>query len=346
MASIKHLVDLDLNQNEIQNAVAQNLASAPSNPVAGQEYFNTTDKQKYIYNGTAWVSETAQGTTYTAGDYIDISNNTISIDSEWIEDDADGIGDTSKLVTSRAVSGLLADLLEDYVPTTRTVNGKALTTNITLDASDVGALADTTKYGATFTLTMDSSTYVITATLKDQDGNTLGTAQTIDLPLESVVVGGSYDSANKKIVLTLENGNTVDVPVGDLINGLQSEITASNMLSADLVDDTSTTHKFATSAQLTQIATNASDISTLQSTVAGLPQKITATNTALTASSGVCTWSITNTLATADVCVSIYRVSDGAQVIAEVDTGANTITVKFNSTSSIAAGTYKAVIIG
>lgn len=115
-------------------------------------------------------------------------------------------------------------------------------------ASDVHALPDTTKYGASLDLNINSSTYIVTAQLKDQDGNALGTAQTIDLPLESVVVSGSYDSANKKVVLTLQNGSTVEFSVADLVAGLQSEITSSNKLSADLVDDTNTTHKFVTAS--------------------------------------------------------------------------------------------------
>ena len=93
----------------------------------------------------------------------------------------------------------------------------------------------------------------MTATLKDQDGTTLGTAQTIDLPLETMVVSGSYDAQTKKIVLTLKNGQTVEFSVADLVAGLQSEITAQSPLSADLVSDTSATHKFATAAQLSKL---------------------------------------------------------------------------------------------
>ena len=115
----------------------------------------------------------------------------------------------------------------------------------------IWALADSTKYGASISVSVDTTDYKITTTLKDQDWNTLGTAQTIDLPLESVVVSWSYDSVNKKVVLTLENGNTVEFSVADLVAWLQSEITSSNKLDADLVDDSTSTNKFVTASDKT-----------------------------------------------------------------------------------------------
>ena len=76
MAVRKYPADLDLNQNELQNAVIQNLASAPSNPKKGQEYFNTTTNLKYIWDGTKWVDETSQGDyTFTNGIQEDSSRN-------------------------------------------------------------------------------------------------------------------------------------------------------------------------------------------------------------------------------------------------------------------------------
>lgn len=141
--------------------------------------------------------------------------------------------------------GNLAEEMEDVIET-------ALADYYDKDTSD-GKYALITETGNKIDLSINNTTYVMTLTLKDKNNNTLSTG-TVDLPLESVVVSGSYDSVDKKIVLTLQSGSTVEFSVADLVSGLQSEITSSNKLSADLVDDTSTTHKFTTSANLTKLS--------------------------------------------------------------------------------------------
>jgi hypothetical protein len=52
------LTNIDLAQNELLNAVIQNLAAAPSTPVEGQMYFNTTDKNVYFYLNGVWETWT------------------------------------------------------------------------------------------------------------------------------------------------------------------------------------------------------------------------------------------------------------------------------------------------
>ena len=61
--AIKYLNNLDLNKNQLQQAVIQTASSDPSSPVAGQIYYNTTDNVLKFYNGSAFVSVFEVSTT-------------------------------------------------------------------------------------------------------------------------------------------------------------------------------------------------------------------------------------------------------------------------------------------
>lgn len=49
-----YLTNIDLNQNELQNAIVQPLAVAPSNPKLGQIYTNSVNSRIMWYNGSEW----------------------------------------------------------------------------------------------------------------------------------------------------------------------------------------------------------------------------------------------------------------------------------------------------
>ena len=49
------LTSINLNQNELQNALAHPLSSDPGTPSESQFYYNSTSKTLFIYNGSGWI---------------------------------------------------------------------------------------------------------------------------------------------------------------------------------------------------------------------------------------------------------------------------------------------------
>ena len=68
--AINFLNNIDLNKNELQNVKIHVLASAPSNPVEGQLYYNSTDSKLYFFDGSSFVDASGDiksVTTSTSG---------------------------------------------------------------------------------------------------------------------------------------------------------------------------------------------------------------------------------------------------------------------------------------
>lgn len=80
------------------------------------------------------------------------------------------------------------------------------------------------KTGTNLGVSIDNTTYVMTIDLKNTGGDVISTGS-VDLPLESMVIGASYDDSTKEIVLTLQSGEEVRFSVADLVSGLVSQNT-------------------------------------------------------------------------------------------------------------------------
>lgn len=117
----KVLVNLDLSKNQVLNIVLHSLASAPSSPVAGQMYYNTTDNVIYFWNGTAWLSvagdiqEVVAGNGLTGGGSTGSVTLDVNTDNSTLEISADvvrirDLGVTTAKIADSAVTTLkLAD---------------------------------------------------------------------------------------------------------------------------------------------------------------------------------------------------------------------------------------------
>jgi hypothetical protein len=111
--------------------------------------------------------------------------------------------------------GALANL--GAVPTSRTVNGKSLNTNITLGASDVEALPNTTTYGASLAADGEDISLI------DQNGTTLATVQTQDITgkLDKQAV---YSSVGDVADLTTTAKDTTVHAINELVTTFSSYV--------------------------------------------------------------------------------------------------------------------------
>ena len=311
------LTDLNFNQNEAQNMVIQNLASAPASPVAGQEYFNTADHCKYIWNGSSWVDETNIGEvlTFTAPLVKTGTNVAANVDTT--------VGTHSDyLVTSGAVK-------------------------TAIDTAVTGALI----YQGSWTATSQTDYSSITLPVKKGYMYAVSGSATVGgVEWNS----GDYLVINKDIAsggsITSSDVDKIDNTEGSDIVRLSATQTLTNK-TIDADDNTIqdlTTSNFKSGVIVTSVGSTGADTSiptekAVRSAISAT--KVTATNPALTASGGVCTWTIT-AAHSPDVSCTIRETSGGAEVLCDVTYGSGSITVKINSSSNISAGTYTAVVLG
>lgn len=161
---MNYLTNLNLNKNELQNARIQNLATAPTNPVEGQIYYNTTDKTIYKWDGEQW---SAMGSSYTlpiasastlggikVGDGVNIeADGTLNADVESVAgktgavtlDKSDvGLGNVDNTADAdKPVSSAVQSALDDKLD----LSGGTMSGDLAMGGNSITGLDDPTNDG-------------------------------------------------------------------------------------------------------------------------------------------------------------------------------------------------------
>lgn len=305
------------------------------------------------------------------------SNITLAVDSSGL---AASVADAS--TSAKGVIEIATDAeASTGTATTLAVNPKQLATKVTANAAITAATKCKVTYDAKGLVTAGadlvasdipdlSSTYVATTRIGaangvaglDGDGK-VPTAQLpsyVDDVIDTYIVAGS--TALSAGWLSLTDGGSALTPETGKIYVVLTDGSYKNKtyrwsgstyveISAapgQATESAAGIAAIATTAQVSAGTDNQTIVTPAKLTayVAGMTKKIVSNNPALTVSGGQCTWTITNTLGTADVGIFVYEVSSGERVIVDEKATSGTITIKMNSTANIAANTYRAVIIG
>ena len=111
----KFLVNLDLTKNQILNAAIQNLSSAPSSPVTGQVYYNTSDSRMYYFDGSSWIDMSGDIRDVLGGAALSAStsNGVITLDVNVDNVTVEVVGDALQLKDGGITTAKIANLSTD-----------------------------------------------------------------------------------------------------------------------------------------------------------------------------------------------------------------------------------------
>ena len=203
--AVKFLDNLDLNDNQLLNARLENLASDPGSANAGDVIFNTTSNVMKYYNGSGWISLTAD-TNFTEWNISDGSSDS-SVSSGETVTVAGGTGISSSLSTRTvtvsvdAATATTRGAVELFSNTVQSVAANSVTTTASRTYglqlnSDGQAVVN-----VPWTDTSGMTSWTVTA---DSGGSvTVGDGQTVDWAGGTgITTAYSTPSGNRTVTIT------------------------------------------------------------------------------------------------------------------------------------------------
>lgn len=175
----KFLTNLDLVKNQILNVAVHNLASAPSSPVVGQIYYNTTDARMYFWDGTEWVDMSGDirdvlgGSGLSASTAADVITLDVNVDNATIEINSDALRVKDLGITTAK--------LADSAVTTVKINANAVTLSKIQQIAGLRVLGNMTGANA------DVAEVTVITDLSTASSTTLATSQSIKSYIDSNV---------------------------------------------------------------------------------------------------------------------------------------------------------------
>ena len=306
--ALSYLTDINLNKNELQNAVVQKLATDPSSgQTAGWIIFNTTDNQLKVYDGSAWtnVGGDITGVNITAGtglsgtvsttsgqhtQTIDLANTTVT---------AGSYGSATSIPTFTVdAQGRLTAAGSASITTTLTIDGDSTTQDVSLAADDLKIIGTTNEIETAVT----KSGTDVSLTIGLPNDVTIGNDLTV---LGDLQVTGTT---------TTNNVETVSTSNGVIFEGTVADANEGTLIAGALSGDRTYTLPDATG------------------TVA-LTSDITGRTYATSIGDGSATsYTVTHNLGSQDVIVQLYDVSSLDTVFADVvRTSTSVVTIDFSS---------------